>query len=736
MVNERTRSAPWGGRWISWLYLFLAVLAVAALGLAAWATAPTSPANLQAKRWGDVQLRTLRLARDRIQEQMLALQRRLLDISELPEVLTAATDTRALGKAIDRALGGVVFDDMHVQRFDPTGKLVGEIRPTLFPRDPQDSEMPTDLEDLMLWARNDVHRTQTLIDIKRSDEDRLRDDPVMIRCIVPVWRSEPPADDRFLGLLMLRFPVQQFLGYYLPPTHPMPEAYSFVVESGREADKPALGVVWHWQEPQWVLGGSAAADAFVERLLASTGQGAKEGSTIVDLPRSDGGERKEIVSYVLLNLGSRRWLVGLSTPFDDAVLFTGEQQVYVFVLGGFTLAVLAVGFVLLYYQRTRLRMEASEEQRAQLETLQHNYQDLFAENPTAMLVLHPNGKIVDCNHSSERLLGLSRAEAQSQTLSDVFEPDSIELLWTRLGQTGQLAAVDARLIRKSDQRSTLVEAWGRRIGDHLILMAQDVEQRRDLDRQLARFRRMDSVGSLASTLAHDFNNTLGQVQILVSNLKSEVATGSEILEDLTAIEDKIEDASQLVGNLLSFRETVISEAPVYLEPILREFVSSQKKLLSDKIELVAEIRPDLPAVWIQPHSLRRILDNLCLNATDAMPYGGTLTIRARGRWIEPAQATDQLRSDHYCVIEVADTGIGMSQDLLEKSFEPFFTTKGEGQGTGLGLWTIYKILRRVRGAIHVHSEPGRGTRFAIYLAHTKPTEDIDTPGLELARPSR
>lgn len=730
------RSAGLGSRWFGWIYLVLAVLAVAALGLAAWATAPTSPANLQAKRWGDVQLRTLRLARDRIQEQMLALKRRLLDIAELPEVVAGSTDTRALGKAIDRAMGGVVYDDLHVQRFDQMGKLVLEIRPSIFAPDTRAASAPADLGEMLDWASSGSNRTQTMIDVMRDDRDSLRDNPVVIRCLVPVWSDEPQPSGQFLGLLLLRFPAQQFLSYYLPPTHPMPEAYTFVVESDRGADQAPLGVVWHWQEPQWVLGGSPAAHAFVDRLLASAGQGEREGSAIVKLPRSDGGERTEIVSYVLLTLGSRRWLVGLSTPYDDAVLFTGEQQVYVFVLGGMTLAVLAIGFVLLYYQRTRMRMEASEAQRAQLETLQHNYQDLFAENPTAMFVLHPNGKIVDCNHSSERLLGLSHAEAQSQSLSDVFEPDSIELMWSRLSQTGQLAAMDARLIRKSDQRSTLVEAWGRRIGDHLILMAQDVEQRRDLDRQLARFRRMDSVGSLASTLAHDFNNTLGQVQILVSNLKSEVPPDSPVLEDLTAIEDKIEDASQLVGNLLSFRETVISDAPIYLEPILREFVAAQKKLLSNKIELVAEIRPDLPAVWIQPHSLRRILDNLCRNACDAMPYGGTLTIRARGRWIEPAQATDQLRSDHYCVIEVVDTGIGMSQELLDKSFEPFFTTKGEGQGTGLGLWTIYKILRRVRGAIHVHSEPGRGTRFTVYLANTKPTEDIDIPGLELARPSR
>jgi signal transduction histidine kinase len=337
-----------------------------------------------------------------------------------------------------------------------------------------------------------------------------------------------------------------------------------------------------------------------------------------------------------------------------------------------------------------------------------------------MLILDEQANLIDCNHSAERLIGQSRHDSVGVPLADLFEADSIGPLWASLREKENLHIRDAVLVRRADLQPILVEVWGRLIGDHWILMAHNVEQRRELDQQVARIRRMDSIGSLASTLAHDFNNLLGQIQILVSHLKSEAPPGSELEGDVGAIEKKVDDATQLVSNLLASRETVASREPVWIEPVLKEFAADQPKVLPDRIRLSVDVRSDMPSIWITPHALRRVLDNLCRNACDAMPYGGTLTLRAYGKRIDASSSTEQLPADHYTILEVSDTGAGMSREVLESIFDPFFTTKGQGQGMGLGLWTVYRIIRRVDGLIQVHSRVGKGTQFTIYLPHRAP----------------
>jgi signal transduction histidine kinase len=160
-----------------------------------------------------------------------------------------------------------------------------------------------------------------------------------------------------------------------------------------------------------------------------------------------------------------------------------------------------------------------------------------------------------------------------------------------------------------------------------------------------------------------------------------------------------------------------------LEQLLKEFVANERKVIPQEIQLEITIDEEAPAVWITPFALRRVLDNLCRNACDAMRYGGELRIRLFARRLTAVQGADRLPPGHYAVIEVSDTGVGMSHEMLDTVFEPFFSTKGQGSGTGLGLWTVYKIIRRAGGVVHVRSRLGKGTRFTIYLPNTKPHED-------------
>ncbi len=722
-------------RWVGWLYGVVGALAILAMLLAAWWNSSRAPER-QANRWGQVQLQSLRQSRERLLDTLSSLEQRVKNVAESPALWADPLDQNELSDELRRAMAGEEIDGIEFEGIDEAGKVRFLLKPTTSVWRSGDAGSSREREDLVDWARQPGNRGRTQVGLERASSSNESETQVTVRIVAALWTESPEPRPR--GVLSVRFPLKEFLSVLLIPSQLTPETYTFVIERGSAGAGSVIptSVLWHFRHPRWADVYLSDTEPFVQEMTRLVPLDEAEGDDVIDVPQADGGTRREIVSWLQSTLNDRRWLIGMSTPYSDAVLSTRGQQSMMVILAGLTLAVLAAGAALLLYQRTLLQIDAKRERQSQLDRLRHNYQELFAENPTAMMILSLDGRLLDCNRGAERLIGMPAAESVNKRLTDLFDEGSLHGIWDPLDSVGYLASIDARLVRKLDQKSTLVEAWGRKIGEQVILMVQDVEQRRDLDRQIARLRRMDSMGSLASTMAHDFNNILGQVQILVSNLRSEIPDDAPWHGDLATIEDKVEDASILVSNLLSFRENVLSSEPVYPEPILREYVQQQAKILPAGIELVSDVRPDLPSIWLSPSSFRRILDNLVRNACDAMPSGGTLAIRARSKWIDSREATEQLPAGQYAQVEVSDTGVGMSPQMLDTIFEPFFTTKTEGKGTGLGLWTIYKILRRVRGGVHVHSQLGRGTRVTIYLASAKPVEDIDTPGLEMARPNR
>jgi signal transduction histidine kinase len=720
-------------RWVGRLYAIVGALAILAMVLAAWWTSSRAPER-QANRWGQIQLQSLRQSRERLQDSLSSLEQRVRNLAESSVFLAEIVDAGKLAEECRRAMAGEEIDGISFQRFDEKGMRVFELNSSTMVGQRGDELNPVEMESLFDWAQEPRNRSKSRVDLERVSTSNESETRVTIRVVAPIWMDESHPR----GILIVRFPLKEFLSALLIPSQLTPETYTFVIERGNTQSVPPVStsVLWHFRHPRWADVYLSDTEPFVRAVTQPVAIDEAEGDQVLDVPQTDGESRREIVSWLQSSLGDRRWLIGMATPYADAVLSTRGQQSMMVILAGLTLAVLGAGAALLLYQRTLLRVEAARERQAQLDRMRHNYQELFAENPTAMMVLSLEGRLLDCNRSAENLIGLPTTDAINKRMGDIFEEASFRTIWDPIAAQGHLSSTDARLVRRLDQKSTLVEAWGRRIGEQVILMVQDVEQKRDLDRQIARLRRMDSMGSLASTMAHDFNNILGQVQILVSNLRSEIPADSSWHGDLATIEDKVDDASILVSNLLSFRENVLSRESIDPVPILVEYLQQQEKIVPAGVELVSEIRPDLPSIWLSPSNLRRILDNLIRNACDAMPSGGTLSVRARSKWIDDREATEQIPAGSYVQIEVSDTGVGMSPQMLDTIFEPFFTTKTEGKGTGLGLWTVYKILRRVRGGVHVHSQLGRGTRVTIYLSHTRPTEDLDTPGIEMARPNR
>lgn len=716
-----------GSRRLTLLYLLFAGTAVILVLVAAWWSGRGTPA-FETRRLAYIQLRMLRQARDRLLNQLNEIEFKARTLAATLPAASAEKDTE-VAAILERTLGLVDLEGLQLRRFSAAGDLVLDLPPggQRVPR-----STPEEIDPLLAWNREAQTAGEVKFDLLplpfRSDIQS-RD---VVRYSVSIWQKDA-GGGKADGVLCLWFPSTLLLSSYLIPTHLLPESYSFALYWDHGDSDTAIlpTVLWHSAEPQWVRSAGQDANNFLKTMISQTRTLRESGEDygVFDIPRRDGHERKEVIALVPVVFGAKRWIVGLSTPYDVAVESSAAQRSLLLLLTLLSLAILLVGVGLLYYQRSQLADEATEQRQRQLTRMQSDYRELFSENPAAMLVFDDNQVLVDCNFSAERLVGRSREEAVGQAWTDLFKASSAQPLWEALRDKGHLYARDAQLMREEDNAPVLVEVWGRRIGEHWIVMAQNVEQRRDFEQQLSRLKRMDSIGALASTLAHDFNNLLGQMQIMVSNLRTEITEGSPLIEDLGAIEKKIDDASEMVANLLAARENVVSTEPIRIEEALTEFSAHLKHVLPRNVEPRLELRGELPPVWITPHALRRVLDNLCLNAADAMPNGGTLTIKGSTRRVDQANETEQLPAGIYAVIEVADTGVGMSREVLDTIFEPFFTTKlkGKGRGMGLGLWTVYRVIRRVGGWVHVQSRPGSGTRFTVYLPRDRHPIEESSP---------
>ncbi|QDU61873.1 Blue-light-activated protein [Planctomycetes bacterium Pan216] len=700
-------------------------LALIVIGLAWWGLYET-PEN-ERRRIGTIQLRFLRQARDRIEDSLRQYEEVAIELASLPEVRTLATDRKQFEGKVYEATQPLELGQFHIRGYDASGEQVWEHSSLARRFPPAPVEV---IESALKWSADPQHRRSALRSIAEPVVSSDSVGSAVVRICAPVWSEDNGGTAS--GMICLAFPVSRLFDLFLDPTRLLPESHAFVLqwEVGQSSKEALPAIVWNTYEPNWVGSRGRDANSYLKSLRDTTEVLSEygEGDETVNLPGRDGRHREQVLAYVPIVFGTQRWILGLSTPGSVATENLNAQRLVIVSLALVALGAILGGGMLLSWQRERLETVYGEEQSRQLREVQLHYRELFAENPTAMLVIDVTGMLVDCNYSAERLLGRSRQEAVGKELQEFFEPGSIAPVWDSLQQKGNLHSRDTHLVRAGDRSTALAEIWGRKIGEHWILMANDVEQRRDLERQVARLRRMDSVGALTSTIAHDFNNLLGQVQILVSNVRMDVPADSEMNRDLAAIEEKVDDASRLVGNLMAFRDDVVSDVPIALTPLLNEFVGSQRKVLSEKINLDVDLRPELPTVWITPHSLRRVLDNLFVNANDAMPYGGTLTFRAYPRHLEANSVNEQLVSGDYLMVEVADTGSGMPPEILETIFEPFFTTKKDGKGTGLGLWTVYRIIRRAGGWVEVHSWPGRGTRFTLYLPNQPAEREDPNPG--------
>ncbi len=348
--------------------------------------------------------------------------------------------------------------------------------------------------------------------------------------------------------------------------------------------------------------------------------------------------------------------------------------------------------------------------------------------PLAYLLFDSSLRLVDWNPAAERVFGYSKAEVLG--MGPPFEKLIPKSQWEHVNKvltrvcTGDMSAhsvnenltKDGRLITCEWFNTPLFDDYGQFAG--LLCLAQDITERTRLEEQLRHSQKMQAVGQLAGGVAHDFNNQL-TIIIGYSEMLLEMLGNDEFArEPLELIRKAAEHCGALTRQLLVYsRMQVHLPAVLDLNKVVRDCEESLRKVVGDDIELITLLDPDLGNIEADPSLLEQVLLNLAVNARDAMPGGGRLTIETVSDEplgdVAPTD-TDARSAAHIC-LKFTDSGSGMSDDVKSHLFEPFFTTKEQGKGTGLGLPVVHGIIQQSDGHIEVASEPNAGTTFKIYL---------------------
>ena len=376
------------------------------------------------------------------------------------------------------------------------------------------------------------------------------------------------------------------------------------------------------------------------------------------------------------------------------------------------------------------------ERRHELARTKELLENTFSSLADAVLIIEsPGGIIAECNPAVESIFGYSEEELIGRNaellFSDIDEYNRASEQGKERLKKNKVYHSSATMLRKNGKtiytNSTTTSVRGDK-GDlnYVVVVIRDVtearkseQQREELQEQLYQSQKMEAVGRLAGGIAHDFNNLLSVIMGYTSIMLMETQPGDKFHEFIAEINDAGVKASSLTRQLLAFgRKQTLETKVIYVNRLITDFQKLLRRVIGEDIELNLELCPEKVPVRADPSQMEQVLMNLAVNARDAMPDGGTITISTER--MEPEEI-------NYARIVFSDTGVGMDENTANRIFEPFFTTKGRDKGTGLGLATSFGIVKQHGGDISVTSEPGHGTSFAILLP-LAPEEEVEDNG--------
>src|SRR5438552_4749431 len=402
----------------------------------------------------------------------------------------------------------------------------------------------------------------------------------------------------------------------------------------------------------------------------------------------------------------------------------------------------AVGAVVANWRDITERLRAEQA----LRNSEQSYRSLVDGVRDVIFALSPGGEVTSLNPAFEEMTGFPPAEWVGRPFEAFVHPDDVPLaldLFGRVLQGEPRPTIQFRILtragtyRVAEFSATAQLRDGRLTG--ILGIGRDVTERLGLEQQLRQAQKMEAVGRLAGGIAHDFNNILTAITGHADLLLEDLGHHDPRRADVDEIRRSAERAAGLTRHLLAFsRQQVLQPKVVDLNALVLDMDKLLRRLIGEDVELATVLDPTLGRVTADPGQLEQVIVNLAVNARDAMPQGGKLTLETRNIDLDSSYTLEHslVKPGPYVQLTVSDSGIGMDEETQAHAFEPFFTTKPRGQGTGLGLAMVYGTVKQSGGFIWVYSEPGHGATFKIYLPRVDAAVESTAPPAPVERPPR
>ncbi|MBW1999291.1 MAG: response regulator, partial [Deltaproteobacteria bacterium] len=418
---------------------------------------------------------------------------------------------------------------------------------------------------------------------------------------------------------------------------------------------------------------------------------------------------------LLVHIAMLAWMLAMPWPLSLEVL----EAIWLPVMVIFPLGTLFMGFLLGNEERrlfAEKRLRESEEK----------FRKAIQSAPIWIAISTlDEGRFLEVNEAFLNMTGFKREEIFGHTYRELkiwYDLDDRERFASELRKEGYLRDFKAQLRTKAGDvmdaviNADLIHLEGQQA---IISVVQDMTEHNRLEQQLRQAQKMEAIGRLAGGVAHDFNNILTTIMGNAQLALMEIDKGTPVLNEVQEVIKAGEKAAALTRRLLAFsRKEVVQPRILDLGEVIQGTEKMLRRMIREDIELEAILPPDLWKIYADPAQADQVIMNLVVNASDAMPQGGKLTVEVANTIL----GSDYLKSHGlegepgpYVMLAVTDTGIGMDPETISRIFEPFFTTKEKGKGTGLGLSTVYGIMKQNRGYVWAYSEPGKGTTMKCYF---------------------